>query len=213
MATIGSIFTLKGLWKWWEQNAGRGTNVFNGVTEKGTDFASAVGTPVGAPVGGTVLRIVHHSSSINDVVEIQASDGSVWLYQHIHSRVGVSSVLAVGDIVGTQYGLPVDQYSTGSHIEVRYCPPGLWRAGIDSFLEPWINPFPIFSVLSHQVAGATSGSTSTAPPTSQQAPTPGFLQPLVGLPAVLGAVALVPLAIAVVVLLAIGGGLYVLLRQ
>jgi murein DD-endopeptidase MepM/ murein hydrolase activator NlpD len=213
MATIGSVFAAKGLWKWWEQNGGRGTNVFNGVTEKGTDFASAVGTPVGAPIGGKVIRVVHNTSSVNDVVELQASDGSVWLYQHIHARVGVGSVLAVGDVVGTQYGLPIDQYSTGSHIEVRYCPPGLWRAGIDSFLEPWINPFPVFSGLSNQVAGATSGGTPVTPPTREPPPPSGFLQTIVGLPAVLGAVALVPLVVALVLVLAIGGGIYVLLHS
>ncbi len=210
MASIGSVFAAKGLWKWWEQNAGRGTNVFNGVTEKGTDFASALGTPVGVPVGGKVLRIVHTSSSVNDVVEVQASDGSVWLYQHIHARVGVGSILSVGDVVGTQYGLPIDQFSTGSHIEVRYCPPGLWRAGIDSFYEPWINPFPIFSGLSNQTAGTTDGAVT--PPTGPVAPIESFLSTFLGLPAIMAVVASLPVVIGIVILLVTALIIWALLR-
>lgn len=151
--TIASVFDQKKLWKWWEQNNGRGTNLFNGITEKGMDYSADFGTPIGVPVGGKILRIVPHTNSIGDVVELQATDGSVWLYQHITATVKVGQTLGVGGVVGTENGLPVDQYSTGPHIEVRYCKPGTWNPGIDSWNEPWINPYMIFSNLSNTMSG------------------------------------------------------------
>jgi Peptidase family M23 len=158
-ATIATVFDAKGLWKWWEQNNGIGTNPFNGVTEKGIDYSNAWGTPIGVPVGGKILRIVHNTNSIGDVVELQAYDGSVWLYQHIDTKVKVGQTLGVGGIIGTEDGLPIDQYSTGPHIEVRYCRPGMWNPAIDSWNEAWVNPYTIFSNLSNQPSGSVdSGS-------------------------------------------------------
>jgi hypothetical protein len=157
--TIGQVFQQKGLWQWWTQNGGIGTNPFNGVTEKGIDYANTFGTPIGAPIGGMVVRIVHNNNSICDVVEIQASDGSVMLYQHINTRVRVGQSVGCGDIVGTENGLPIDQYSTGPHIEVRYCQPNRWSPSLNSWIEPWVNPFGLFS----QFSNAQSGSTGIGP--------------------------------------------------
>ena len=150
--TIGQVFQQKGLWPWWNQNGGKGTNMFDGVSEKGIDYSSTWGTPIGVPVGGVIVRIVPHTTSVGDVVELQAADGSVWLYQHITAKVKIKQTLGVGGIIGTENGLPVDQYSTGPHIEVRYCMPGTWNPGIDSWFEPWINPYSLFSQLSNQQA-------------------------------------------------------------
>ena len=151
--TIADVFHNKGLWLWWEQNGGKGTNLYNGVTEKGIDYANVFGTPIGVAVGGKIVRLVHHTDSQGDVTELQAADGSVWLYQHITAKVKVGDTLGVGGIIGTENGLPIDQFSTGAHIEVRYCPPGKWNPSIDSWVEPWVNPFAIFSTLSNQTAG------------------------------------------------------------
>jgi hypothetical protein len=96
-------------------------------------------------LGGRVVRSVHNNNSIGDVVEIQAGDGSVWLYQHIRARVTPGQGVSTGDIVGTEDGLPRDQYSTGPHIEVRYCPPGRWTSSTGSWTEPWVNPAGVFS--------------------------------------------------------------------
>lgn len=150
--TIGQVFQQKGLWAWWEQNNGKGTNMFDGVSEKGIDYSTTWGTPIAVPVGGQILRIVPHTNSIGDVVELQAADGGVWLYQHITAKVKVNQTLGVGGVIGTENGLPVDQYSTGPHIEVRYCMPGTWNPGIDSWFEPWVNPYSLFSQLSNQSA-------------------------------------------------------------
>jgi len=152
--TIAQVFDAKGLWQWWTQNNGIGTNPFNGVTEKGIDYSNAFGTPIGVPVGGKIVRIVHNNNSIGDVVELQAADGSVWLYQHIDAKVKTGQTLGVGGIIGLEDGMPVDQYSTGPHIEVRICKPGTWNPGIDSWLEPWVNPYMIFSRLSNEQAGS-----------------------------------------------------------
>lgn len=152
--TIADVFTNKGLWLWWTQNNGEGTNPFDGIKEKGIDYSTAFGTPVGVPVGGQIVRLVHNNNAINDVVELQASDGSVWLYQHITARVSVGETLLCGDVIGTENGLPITPgISTGPHIEVRYCKPGTWSANTDSWYEPWVNPYGVFSSLSYQIAG------------------------------------------------------------
>src|SRR5579885_2437103 len=126
-STIDQVFRARGLWRWYASTV---TNAYNGTTEKGQDYSTTFGTPVAAPVGGVVKRIVHNNNSIGDVVEIMAADGAVWLYQHITAWVRVGQTLQCGDIVGTENGLPRDQYSTGPHIEVRYCPPGQWNSRI-----------------------------------------------------------------------------------
>ncbi len=150
--TIGQVFQQKGLWAWWEQNGGKGTNMFDGVSEKGIDYSTLFGTPVGVPVGGKVVRLVHNNNSIGDQVELQDADGAVWLYQHITATVRLNQTLGVGGIVGTENGLPVDQYSTGTHVEVRYCQPGTWNPALNSWDEPWVNPYVLFSQLSSQPA-------------------------------------------------------------
>ncbi len=158
--TIGAVFASKNLWAWWEQNGGKGTNMFDGVSEKGIDYSTNFGTSIGVPVGGVIVRIVPHSNSIGDVVELQDASGAVWLYQHITTGVKVNQTLGVGGIIGTENGLPVDQYSTGPHIEVRYAMPGTWNPGIDSWYEPWVNPYSLFSQLSSQPATGKIASAS-----------------------------------------------------
>jgi murein DD-endopeptidase MepM/ murein hydrolase activator NlpD len=157
--TVDQVFTQKKLWQWYSS---RITNPFNGVSEKGLDYSTTYGTPVGVPVGGNVVRIVHNNNAINDIVEIQTADGAVWLYQHINAKVKVGDTLQCGSIIGTENGLPIDQYSTGPHIEVRYCPPGKWGKAIDSWNEPWVNPASVFDSIGTRIAGTvTSGNTSS----------------------------------------------------
>ncbi len=155
--TIQQVFESKGLWTWFSSPV---TNFYDGQSEKGQDYSTTFGTPVGVPVGGRIVRIVHNNNAINDVVELQDSSGAVWLYQHIDAKVRVGQSLGCGGVIGTENGLPVDQYSTGPHIEVRYCPSG-WSITTDSWNEPWINPREIFSGLAGQTAGsiATGGLT------------------------------------------------------
>ncbi len=156
MATISQVFQKKKLWEWYASTV---TNKFDGASEKGQDYSTAYGTPVGVAVGGKIVRIAHNNNGINDVVELQSGDGAVWLYQHITSKVSVGQVLQCGDIIGTENGLPRDLYSTGPHIEVRYCPPGQWKSSLISWNEHWINPASIFGSLAGQTAGSiASGS-------------------------------------------------------
>lgn len=153
--TIGQVFQSKNLWQWFSSPV---TEYFNGQTEKGQDYSTAFGTPVGVAVGGKIVRIVSNNNAINDVVELQDSSGAVWLYQHITAKVKVGDVLGCGGIIGTENGLPVDQYSTGPHIEVRYCPPGQWKITTDSWVEPWVNPKNIFASLATQPAGTVDNN-------------------------------------------------------
>jgi hypothetical protein len=169
VATVDSVFITSGLWKWYSSTP---TNAFDGVTEKGIDYASTFGTPVGSPIAGTVVRTAQNPNSIGTVIEIQATDGSVWLFQHLTGKLATGDKVSVGTIVGTENGLPVDQYSTGPHIEVRYAKPGTWQAATGSWTEPWINPASVFGAVGATTAGSTpvgtppgSGtSTTTAPP-------------------------------------------------
>jgi len=158
VSTVDQVFTTAGLWKWYSSP---GTNPFDGVNEKGIDYASSFGTPVGSPVAGTVLRVAQNLNSIGTVIEIQASDGSVWLFQHLTGKLATGAKVSVGTVVGLENGLPVDQYSTGPHIEVRYAAPGTWSMGTTSWLEPWINPASVFGAI-----GASTAGSSTPPPVS-----------------------------------------------
>lgn len=152
MATVDQIFAQEGLWEWFNSPV---TNPFNGTTEKGQDYSTAWGTAVGAVAPGTVVSVVHNNNAINDVVEVNGPSG-LWLYQHINSDVAVGDVIDVGTIVGTENGLPVDQYSTGPHIEVRYAP--TYVPGLDSWLQGWINPAGIFGSIGNQDAGNISAA-------------------------------------------------------
>lgn len=157
--TVNQVFSGKHLWAWFNSPV---TNSYDGVSEKGEDYASSYGTPIAVPIGGTIKRIVHHTNSIGDVVELMADDGSVWLYQHISSRVRTGDILHCGGIIGTENGLPIDEFSTGPHIEVRYIPPLRWNPNIDSWLEGWINPRSIFSGVGNQEAGTVQNTFGTA---------------------------------------------------
>lgn len=147
--TVDQVFTAKGLWKWYTSHV---TNPFNGTSERGADYAAAWGTPVGCIVGGRVVRIVHNNNSIGDVVEVQSADTSVVLYQHIRTRVAQGQAVSTGDVIGTEDGLPVDQYSTGPHIECRYAPPGKYVFSAGSWNNGWINPVPFFSTIGSRPA-------------------------------------------------------------
>ena len=160
--TIGQVFQSKGLWQWWTQNGGMGTNPYNGTTEKGIDYANSFGTPIGVPVGGMIVRMVHWNDSRGDIVEMQGPSGETYLYQHITAKVQVGQILNCGDVIGTENGLPIDQFSTGPHIEVRLCPAGQWSPNKDSWLEPWVNPFSLFS----QFSNASAGGSGLPPGTS-----------------------------------------------
>ena len=181
-STIDQVFQARGLWRWYASTV---TNDYDGQSEKGQDYSTKFGTPVAVPVGGKIMRIVHNNNAINDIVELQAADGSVWLYQHITTVVKPGQILQCGDVIGTENGLPVDQYSTGPHIEVRYCPPGAWNPKKDSWVEPWINPRTIFATIGQQQAGTTGPGNllfSGSPGGSSSSPGQGATGPSFTLP-------------------------------
>lgn len=159
MPTVNDVFTQKKLWAWFNSPV---TNPYDGTSEKGQDYSTTYGTPVAVPVGGTVQRITHNSNAINDQVEILCSDSSVWLYQHITAKVSQGDTLQCGSVVGTENGLPIDQYSTGPHIEVRYAAPGTWKSTVSNDAEPWVNPAQIFGAIGAQPAGTVAKATGIA---------------------------------------------------
>lgn len=153
--TVSQIFKQKGLWQWWTQNGGYGTNPYNGSSELGIDYSNAYGTPIGIPASGTVKAIYHNNNSINDIVVVQLSNGAAMWFQHINAAVKVGQSVGVGSVVGYQNGLPIDQYSTGSHIEVRYS--NAWSS--NPYGMQWVNPWLVFSTI-----GNTTGTPGTSSP-------------------------------------------------
>lgn len=142
--TVDQIFTQKGLWKWYNDHITWG---FNGGNELGDDFATTWHTPVATPVAGTVQSIVHHNNSVSDVITIIDTSGGTWQYLHQDAQVRQGQTVQVGDVIGLENGLPVDAYSTGPHIEVRYKPAGQ---------TAWSDPTPKFRSM-----GATTGVSGT----------------------------------------------------
>jgi hypothetical protein len=147
--TVDQIFTQRGLWRWYADHVTQG---FNGAGELGDDFANSWHTPVATPVAGKVTSITHNNNSVSDVITIVDTEGGTWQYLHQDARVRVGQQVSVGDVIGLENGLPVDQYSTGPHIEVRYRPAG------QSY---WSDPLPHFRAI-----GSTYGVSGPGSPTS-----------------------------------------------
>lgn len=168
--TPAQIFAQKGLWLWWLQNNGNGTNIYDGVSEKGIDYSNTFGTKIGAIASGKVIQVIHNANAINDIVIVKGSNSGYWLYQHITSLVQVGQNINVGTVVGTQNGLPIDQYSSGSHIEVRYA--ANWIAGVDQWYQQWINPVNIFKTTANTDIGTqmTFSTLGTIPEIYQSNP-------------------------------------------
>ena len=190
MTTAADVFSAKGLTPWWQANV---TQQFGGNAngEWGTDFAIAPNTPIGSVTDGRVVFVGpdpnHPQSSIGQIVQVQAPDGSLFHYQHLRaSSVQVGQSVAVGDTLGLSGGCPVggyatgggcsftDAYSTGPHIEVRYSPS--YNAAAGFWYQAWQDPLAIFrqyagasvdgaSVAAASVTpGATLSTTGTQPP-------------------------------------------------
>lgn len=163
------VFSTDGLVIWWQQTIGQH---FGQNGELGTDFDMPYGTPVGAIEGGTVVyaglppdSLVPGHTSLGYVVQIKNSDGSILHYQHLKSLapgMAAGKIIAGGDVIGTSGGLPVDSWSTGPHIEVRYSPtytPGtIWN-------QSWQDPLPYFTgKLGASLAPGTVGRNTIGTP-------------------------------------------------
>ncbi len=175
MTTVLQLFQQKGLWPWFASSS---TQQYNGAGELGEDFAASYGTPIGAIAGGQVIAAHHYPNSIGDQVVIQSGQGT-WLYQHLSSNLKVGQTINAGDVVGTENGLPIDQFSTGPHIEVRYASQG----------TVWQNPVSAFQQAAQaQVGGNTTVATQNQSTASNSAtPASGdpwycFFMPVPGVP-------------------------------
>ena len=183
--TVAQLFQQLGLSLWWTHI----TNPWNPPSEMGTDFDSGgFGAPVGCIAGGRVVCVGQPyagdpaHSSLNWVVQIETPNGELYHYQHLWSpSMTVGETVVAGQQVGTQGGCPTmqtgwsapgngcpcqcrDDWTTGSHIEVRYSPSynasgGVWNQG-------WINPMAAFLRAAQQ-------STSGNPPPPNPGPGPG----------------------------------------
>lgn len=156
-----AAFTARGLIQWWNNP----TQVWGQNGEKGTDYGmGGTGKPVGAIAPGTVVYVGnggYPGSSIGEVIQILAPDGSLTHYQHMMtSSVVVGQKVYVGEVVGLGGGCPVgayssdgehctwyDKWSTGQHIEVRYSPTYVPALGVWS--QAWIDPRPVFYRMAH----------------------------------------------------------------
>jgi hypothetical protein len=189
--TINQLFSAKGLIPWWNATV---TQYFNGADEKGTDYTlGGTGYTVGSLTAGRIITVQAPPpapySSLGYVVQVLNPDGSLIHYQHLQAAsVNVGDTVQPGSPIGTQggcadgnyqgLGLPCaggnqDDYSTGTHIEVRYSPTydpngGIWG-------QNWIDPFSIFQQIATNNAGAGADTTyvGATPPTPTGSPTPG----------------------------------------
>lgn len=116
--TIDQLFTNAKLTKWY--NLWPGWQQYGQNGEEGQDYGIAIGTPIGAIYGGTVVYKYTYTNSIGNIVGLLTSDG-VHHYQHLsETSLKVNDTVNAGDIIGASGGLPIDAYSTGPHIEVRW---------------------------------------------------------------------------------------------
>lgn len=156
------VFAANHLVIWWQQAIGQSFGV-NG--EKGTDFNMPYRTPVGAIEGGEVVYAglppdskVPGQTSLGYVVQIKNVDGSILHYQHLDSLapgLAAGDFVAPGQVIGNSGGLPVDNFSTGPHIEVRYSP--TYNAGAGIWGQNWQNPIPYFQKLGASMKPGTTG--------------------------------------------------------
>lgn len=160
MVTVAQYFQQEGLPLWWNFITQR----FNPPNEYGTDFGcGGFGGSVGAVASGKVIYVGDpyandpNHSSLNYVVQIvDPSSLELWHYQHLWGpAVAVGDTVLQGQVVGVQGGCPLpgdgwpcgnngcpdntcDDWTTGSHIEVRYAP--VWSSSGGVWSQNWIDP-------------------------------------------------------------------------
>lgn len=166
------VFNTNKLVIWWQNAIGQ---KYGQNGEKGTDFDMPFNTPVGAISGGTVVYAGLPPDSMKNlgggvpnslgyVVQVKNSDGSIIHYQHLKSLgPGIASgrFIAAGDVIGNSGGLPIDQWSTGPHIEVRYSP--TWNSS-SIWSQNWQDPLPYFSKLGASFKPGTVGQNTIGTP-------------------------------------------------
>lgn len=199
MTTVADVFSQIGLTQWWGKTV---SQTFGENGEMGTDFAMPSGLAVGSITSGKVIYVGDagyghdpNHSSLGQVVQVLNNDGSLIHYQHLEkASVRVGQAVQPGTVIGLSGGCPVgayvnplgrngctngatDQWSTGTHIEVRWASKYNPNGGVWS--QSWVNPLTTFLNMSKQDAGNSSATltstgsspiqqTSSAPSTSQQ---------------------------------------------
>ena len=102
-----------------------------GTSHNGVDIANALGTPIHAVTGGTVIDS-GPAQGYGNWIRIRHEDGAITVYGHMQSLyVSVGDVVQPGQIIA---GMGSEGFSTGSHLHFEIWPDGV--TPIDP--APWL---------------------------------------------------------------------------
>ena len=102
-----------------------------GTSHNGVDIANALGTPIYAVAGGTVIDS-GPAQGYGNWIRIRHEDGAITVYGHMQSLyVSVGDVVQPGQIIA---GMGSEGFSTGSHLHFEIWPDGV--TPIDP--APWL---------------------------------------------------------------------------
>ncbi len=102
-----------------------------GTSHNGVDIANALGTPIHAVAGGTVIDS-GPAQGYGNWIRIRHEDGAITVYGHMQSLyVAVGDVVQPGQIIA---GMGSEGFSTGSHLHFEIWPDGV--TPIDP--APWL---------------------------------------------------------------------------
>jgi murein DD-endopeptidase MepM/ murein hydrolase activator NlpD len=131
------VFPVQGTWSFGAEGSRFGAGR-TGHTHQGQDIAAAAGTPVVAPVAGTITRVAFQASGAGHYVVLRAADGRDMVFMHFQaaSSVPQGTPVAAGTLIG-RVGSSGGT-SSGPHLHFEIWPDG-WYAGVNS--KP-IDPLP-----------------------------------------------------------------------
>ncbi|GMV40779.1 MAG: hypothetical protein AMXMBFR64_24950 [Myxococcales bacterium] len=120
---------------------------FIGGNHYGNDIFAALGTPVVAPRGGTIVKSGYTSVGGNRVT---VKDGCGWYYYHAHldqiePGVVVGKQVKAGDKIGT-VGKTGSAQGTSPHLHFSIYPDDAYESGID--------PYPLLKAVDHTACGS-----------------------------------------------------------
>ena len=93
-----------------------------GTSHNGVDIANALGTPIYAVAGGTVIDS-GPAQGYGNWIRIRHEDGAITVYGHMQSLyVSVGDVVQPGQIIA---GMGSEGFSTGSHVHFEIWPDGV----------------------------------------------------------------------------------------
>jgi murein DD-endopeptidase MepM/ murein hydrolase activator NlpD len=107
-----------------------------GHVHQGQDIAAAAGTPVVAPLAGTVLTTAYQASGAGYYVVLHGADGRDYVFMHLlagSTAVAKGQTVAAGQLLG-QVGATGD--ATGPHLHFEIWPGGWYASKTSQPVDP-----------------------------------------------------------------------------